>query len=122
MAVCVGVQGLMISLQYKQNMHKHTPITSTSTKKRHPKLKLFFLLQTRRLSKPLTRWEPSYDIFVLRFWPKTSSCQLPYQRPSSFADCARELFKHSNGLDSLLDCTREKNFWLGVADFLWVTS
>jgi len=45
-----------------------------------------------------TLWEPGYNIFVLWFRPKTSSCQLPYQRPSSCADCARELFKGSNGL------------------------
>ena len=68
-----------------------------------------------------TLWEPGYDIFILWNPPKTSSCQLPYQHPSSSADCARELFKGSNGSDSLLDCTR-KNFWLRVADFLWVTS
>jgi len=61
-------------------------------------------------------------MFVLRFRPKTSSCQLPYQRPSSSADCARKLFQGSNGSDSLPDCTRKKIFWLGVADFLWVTS
>jgi len=41
--------------------------------------------------------------------------------PSSSADCTREQFKGSNGLDSLLDCTRKKIFWFGVADFLWVT-
>jgi len=35
----------------------------------------------------LTLWEPGYDIFVLWNWPKTSSCQLPYQCPSSCADC-----------------------------------
>jgi len=40
---------------------------------------------------------------------KNSSFQLPYQRPSSSADCARELFKGSNGLASLVDCT-QKNF------------
>ena len=65
----------------------------------------------------LTLWEPGYDIFILRFRSKTSSCQLPYQRPSSSADCARELFKGSNGLASLLDCIRKKIFWVGVADF-----
>jgi len=41
----------------------------------------------------LTFWEPAYNIFVLRFRPKNSSFQLPYQRHSSSADCARELFK-----------------------------
>jgi len=67
--------------------------------------------------KGLTLWEPGYDIFVLRFRPKTSSFRLPYQRPSSSADCVRELFKGSNGLDSHLDCSRKKIFWLGGGEF-----
>jgi len=70
----------------------------------------------------LTLWEPAFDIFVPRFQPKTSSFWLPYQCHSSSAHCARELFKGSNGLASLLVCTWKKNFWLGVADCLWVTS
>jgi len=49
---------------------------------------------------------------------KNSSFRLPYQCPSSSADCARELFKGSNGSAGLVDCTRKKIFWLGVADFL----
>ena len=53
---------------------------------------------------------------------KNSSFRLPYQRPSSSADCARELFKGSNGSASLVDSTRKKIFWLGDADFLWLTS
>ena len=65
----------------------------------------------------LTLWEPGYDIFVLWFRPKTSSCQLPYQRPSSFADCARELFNGSNGSASLVDYTRKKFFGWGVRIF-----
>jgi len=65
----------------------------------------------------LTLWEPVYDIFVLRFRPKNSSFRLPYQRPSSSADYARELFKGSNGSASLVDCTRNKFFWLGGVDF-----
>jgi len=69
-----------------------------------------------------TLWEPAYEYIVLRFRPKTSSCQLPYQRHSSSADCSRELFKGSNGSASLLVCTRKKIFWLGDADFLWVMS
>jgi len=40
----------------------------------------------------LTRWLPAYDLFILRFQPKNSNFRLPYQRPSSSADCARELF------------------------------
>jgi len=39
---------------------------------------------------------------------------LPYQRPSSSADCARELFKGSNGSASLVDCTQKKFFGFGV--------
>ena len=70
----------------------------------------------------LTLWELGYDIFVLRFQPKTNSCQLPFQHPCSSANCTRELFKVSSGSDSLLICTQKKIFWLGVADFLWVTS
>jgi len=65
----------------------------------------------------LTLWEPAYNIFVLRFWPKNSIFWLPYQRPSSSADCSRELFKGSNGSASLVNCTRKKNFWLGVRIF-----
>jgi len=42
------------------------------------------------------------------FGLKNSSFWLPYQRPSSSANCARELFKGSNGSASLVDCTRKK--------------
>jgi len=58
----------------------------------------------------LTLWDPGYDIFVLWNWPKTSSCQLPYQRPSSSADCKRELFNGSNESGSHLVCTWKKIF------------
>jgi len=57
-----------------------------------------------------------YDIFVPRFQPKNSTFRLPYQRHKSSVDCARELFNGSNRSASLLDCTRKKFFWLGVAD------
>jgi len=40
------------------------------------------------------------------FGLKNSSCGLPYQCPSSSADCARELFKGLNGSASLVDCTQ----------------
>ena len=52
------------------------------------------------------------------FHKKNSSFRLPYQRPSSSADCARELFNSSNGSASLVDCTRKKIFYLGGAGFL----
>jgi len=61
----------------------------------------------------LTLWEPAYNVFVLRFWPK-SSFRLPYQRPSSSTDWIRELFNGSNGSASLVDCTRKKLFGWGV--------
>jgi len=52
------------------------------------------------------------------FWrfsqKKNSSFRLPYQCPSSSADCARELFNGSNRSASLVECTRKKIFWLGV--------
>jgi len=44
---------------------------------------------------------------------KDSSLRLPYQRHSSSADCARELFKSSNRSASLVDCTRKKYFGCG---------
>jgi len=52
------------------------------------------------------------------FRKKNSSFRLPYQRPSSSADCARELLNGSNGSVSLVDCTRKKIFCLGGAGFL----
>jgi len=51
------------------------------------------------------------------FGLKNSSFWLPYQRPSSSVDCARELFKGSNGSASLLDCTRKKFFGWKVQIF-----
>ena len=48
------------------------------------------------------------------FGLKSSSFRLPYQHPSSSADCARELFKWSNGSASLVDCTQKKFFGWGV--------
>ena len=65
----------------------------------------------------LTLWEPGYDIFVLRFRPKTSSGQLPYKRHSSSADCAKELFKGSNESDSPPESTRKKIFHWGLQIF-----
>ena len=65
----------------------------------------------------LTLWELAYDIFVLQFRPKNSSFRLLYQRPSSSADCAGELFNGSNGSASLVDCTRKKIFGWGVQIF-----
>ena len=53
----------------------------------------------------------------LDFGLKNSSFRLPYQRPSSSTDCARELFKSSNGSASLVDCTRNKNFLVGGCGF-----
>ena len=60
------------------------------------------------VQRQLTPWRP---LGFSDFWKKNSSFRLPYQRPSSSADCARELF---NGLASLVDYTRKKFFWLGV--------
>jgi len=46
------------------------------------------------------------------FAKKNGSFRLPYQRPSSSADCTRELFNGSNGSASLVDCTWKKIFSL----------
>jgi len=54
----------------------------------------------------------SYFDFVL----KIGSFRLPYQRPSSSVDCARELFNGSNGSASLVDFTRKK-FLVGGCGF-----
>jgi len=52
------------------------------------------------------------------FAKKNSSFRLPYQCPSSSADCARELFNGSNGSASLVDCTGKKIFCLWGAGIL----
>jgi len=49
----------------------------------------------------LKLWEPAYNIFVLQFHPKKQQFSVAYQSP-------RELFKGSNGLASLVGCTRKK--------------
>jgi len=49
--------------------------------------------------------------------PKTSSFQLSYQRHNSSADCARELFKLSKDLASLLVCD-EKKLLVGGCGFV----
>jgi len=51
------------------------------------------------------------DIFVPGNRPKTSSFRLPYQRHSSYADCARKLFKPPKDSASLLVPTRNNFFW-----------
>jgi len=56
-----------------------------------------------------------YSYFDFRL--KNSSFRLPYQRPSSSADCARQLFKGSNGSASLVDCTQKKIFGWGLRIF-----
>jgi len=54
---------------------------------------------------------------IQRFSQKNSSFWMLYQRPSSSADCARELFNGSNGLASLVDCSQKNIFCLGGAGF-----
>jgi len=100
---------------------------------------LFFKMQTRRLASfdglnsslaqspgKLQRCNMTVKEWFMRvltpwrlggfgdFRKKNSSFRLPYQRPSSSANCARELFNGSNGLASLVDCTRKKLFAWGV--------
>jgi len=58
-----------------------------------------------------------YIDFRFDFSLKNSSLRLPYQRPSSSADCARGLFKGSNGLASLIDCIQKIFFGWGWGFF-----
>jgi len=67
------------------------------------------------LESHLTLWHPGG---FSSFHKKSSSFQLSYQRPSSSAHCARELFNGSNGSASLVDCTQKKRFCLGGVGFL----
>ena len=64
-----------------------------------------------------TPWQPVYEYIVPGNWPKTSSCQLPYQLHSSYTDCATELFKPSNDSASSLLRTRKKCFGWGLRMF-----
>jgi len=52
------------------------------------------------------------------FAKKTAVFGCLTKRPSSSADCARELFNGSNGSASLVDCTQKKNFLVEGVDFL----
>ena len=67
--------------------------------------------------KSLKLWKSGNDIFILWNWPKTSSFRLRYQHHSSAANCARELFKGSNGSASLVNCTLKKFFGWGLRIF-----
>jgi len=53
----------------------------------------------------LTPWWPVCEYIVPENQPKASSFRLPYQHPSSSADCIRELFKPSEDSASVLVCT-----------------
>jgi len=66
---------------------------------------------------PLTLWRP---VGIEDFHAKTIGLHVALQACSSGAESGRELFKGSKDAASLLVCTRQKIFWLGV--FLWVTS
>jgi len=80
---------------------------------------LYQLLTPRKYAKRTVGLNTFRATWFRRFFAKkNSSFLLPYQRPSSSAHCARELFSGSNRSASLIDCTRKKIFCLGVAGFL----
>jgi len=54
----------------------------------------------------------------LDFGLKNSSFRLPYQRPSSSADCTKELLNGSKESASLVDYTQKKFFGWGVRIFV----
>ena len=62
------------------------------------------------ISLPRNNYTLRTGLRYIDFGLKNSSFRLPYQCPSSSADCARELFKGSNGSASLVDCTRKTVF------------
>ena len=66
------------------------------------------------LKPTLTPWRP---LGCSEFRKKNSSFRLPYQRPSSSADCTREVFNGCNGSASRVDCTRKNFFAWGVRVF-----
>jgi len=66
----------------------------------------------------LTHWLSAINILYPEIRLKSSIFWLSYQSHSSSADCARELFKPSKDLASLLVCN-EKNFLvLGVGFYM----
>jgi len=56
------------------------------------------------------------------FYARTTRLHLALHTRNSVSESSRELFKRSEDAASLQDCTWKKFFWLGGADFLWVTS
>jgi len=85
MTLGVGAQGLMTSSKCKQNVHKHTPIMSTSIKKRHPKL-IYFLLQTTRLSPSLEGLNSSLAQSAAELWPLAKMAKVTF--------CGSQIFTH----------------------------
>jgi len=57
--------------------------------------------KTAKLKKKLMSFNSLASGWFWRFSQKNSSFGVPYQHPSSSADCARELFNGSNGSASL---------------------
>jgi len=94
---------LTIKWEFLPWTHEIPPLLGTTV------VEPFFMEKYMNLAL-LTLWEPGYGTFVLWNRPENSSYQLPYQHPSSSANCARELFKGSNESASLLICTRKKIF------------
>jgi len=62
-------------------------------------------------------WSRCLGFMAWHAW-ESVAIWLPYQHPSSSANCARELFKGSNGSASLVDCTQKKFFGWGCGFFV----
>jgi len=63
--------------------------------------KLLKILNTKSTVHHFENWSTTYSYFHCGL--KNSSIRLPYQRPRSSTDCARELFNGSKGSVSLAD-------------------
>ena len=75
------VEAIQANFHRRVNEAPNCFLSANHVKKPSIELKWWMMVAARTL------WEPVYDIIVLRFRPKNISFRLPYQRPSSSADC-----------------------------------
>jgi len=87
-------------VHYAEKSHSAINMIKQMSSCKWPQNKVTTLIQEAIL----TLWHPGG---FSDFRKKNSSFRLPYQHPSTSADCTRELFNGSNGSASLVDCTQK---------------
>jgi len=102
--------------QTQNNYAKVTKVKATDYQKYMKKF-INITQRCRVIPHQVIRLLTPWRLGGLAIFAKNSSFWLPYQRPSSSADCARELFNGSKESASLVDCT-QKTFLTGGAGFL----